>query len=130
MVLMHSFWQLADMHLCILRMPTLKKVWELALLAVCLLVLQLAGCADCAVCFCTAALIERTLATMQAMRRPVSALHFSVAFVSGREFLSLVMEADSVAKCTVQLGAPSLIDTTLTGINKLGCLLQSCGPDW
>ena len=28
MVLMHSFWQLADIHLCILRMPSLKKVWE------------------------------------------------------------------------------------------------------
>ena len=46
MVLMHSFWQLADVYLCILRMPTLKKVWELAPIVACLLMLQLADCAD------------------------------------------------------------------------------------
>ena len=132
MVLMHSFWQLADrtLYLCILRVPTLKKVCKLALMVSCLLVLQLADCADCTVCFRTAALIERNLATMQAMKRLVSAPNFSAAVLSCRAFLTLVVEAHSVAECAVPMGAPSLIDTTLNGVHEMGCLLQWYAPDW
>jgi hypothetical protein len=47
MVVMLSFWQLADVHLCITRAPALKQVWQPALATLALLVLQLADCEEC-----------------------------------------------------------------------------------
>ena len=67
---------------------------------------------------------------MQATRRPGTALQLSAAVVSGRQFLSMVVQAHSVAECTVPAGAPSLIDTTLSGVHELSCLLHSYAPDW
>jgi hypothetical protein len=75
-----------------------------------------------------------SLATMQAMGQSVSEEDFRSAVQSATLFVDMMLKVRSVAKCAVPPlpppGAPSITDTTLKGLNELGCLVQSCAPQW
>jgi hypothetical protein len=70
------------------------------------------------------------LATLQAKGQSLSVEDFQSAVQSGVQFVAMMTKGDSVAECAVPPGAPSMIDTTLKGITELGCLSQSCAPQW
>ena len=100
--------------------------------AICHLVLGLqpTDCVKSALCIRHSALMFCTLAGMQAKQQSVSAEDFRLAVLSGTQFVDMTKNVDSVGEYAVPPGAPSMVDTTLKGLNELGCLLWSCAAQW
>ena len=132
MSLMCSFWQMADMHVCFMRVPTLLKVWQLPSARWSPRVGAAAGrlCKRCTVLPWQFGTHVRALASLQAKAQSVAAEDFQLAVQSGTRFVDMMKKVESVAEYAVPPGAPSMTDTTLTGITELGRLSRSCAPQW
>jgi hypothetical protein len=127
MLLMRGYWQLADMRLCISKVPVLLKVSYAPTPVICVVVLPNSIVRQLWIPLTLRAEIEN-LSVVQAMGRPTAEI-LRHTLPCGCEFVIMMRDAGTVTECSVPPGEPSMTVTILAGFVQLGTILQSCAAD-
>ena len=129
---MRGHGQLADMYLCLARVPALAKVLRSPTLCSCpLMLLHCSGYAQATgVWTLQRWYYEAWDSAMQVKGRCMSADAFRLAALSCCQFVAVKLQSNLVCGSVLVLDSPFVDESILKGFAQLGTMLQAYGPDW